>query len=139
MSGVSVIRYLLVHSAPLIAVVNANNIKGGVLPLTVLPGISISTIDGIPRKTIAMTEPNRLITERVQVMVQTKSDVPSGYAQMKQILNLVAAALPNTRGTINNVTVECVLPESEGPELIDAALSVNMQSQDYFVKWKRSS
>lgn len=132
MSGVAVIRYLLANSANLIAVVSAAKIIAGVVPLnTVLPAISVMEISGEERLTVAMSEASRLRTERVQVTVMASS-----YATQKSILALVRAALANTSGSINSVTVLDILPDIRGPDFFDADLIMYLQTQDFIVRWR---
>lgn len=131
MSGVAVIQYLLSHSAPLIAVVPAVKIKGGVLPLnTVLPGISVQEVDSFPRLPVNMTGTARFITERVQVTVLAKT-----YPSKKGIMELVRKALPLSRDTINGIMCDSVLPESVGPDIDDPETQIYTQSRDYIVRW----
>ena len=144
MSGVAVIRYLLANNGPVIAVVPAARIQAGDLPLnTVMPAIAVTEVSSIPRLTIAMTEPNRLHTERVQVSVLFKGPqgTPSGagYPGVKGILALVLAACPNQKGTINGVAVDSILPDIEGPDLTDVATALYSGSRDFIVKWRSAA
>jgi hypothetical protein len=141
MSGVAVIRSKLATNAALIAVVPAARIMAGELPLnTVLPAIQVTQVSSVPRLTLAMTEPNRMHTERVQVTVLVKGPegepAGGGYPTLRSILALVLAACPNQRGTINGVTVDSILPDIEGPDLADVAAALYSGSRDFFVRWK---
>jgi hypothetical protein len=137
MSGVKVVTYLLTNNAALLLLAPLQNIVPGVLPLgTVLSSnvgaVSISEVSGVPRNTLAMTEPNKLITDRVQVTVHAKT-----YPQQKALLAAIIAAVPFTRGVVNGVTVDSILEDVQGPDLPNADLSILMQSQDFVVKWRR--
>jgi len=134
MSGVIAIRYLLAHDAALLAAVPANKIMAGVIPLgTVLPAVGISHISTLERKTVAMTEPAILATERVQVTVQAKS-----YAEQKAILELVRKACPNQRASVNGIEVDSILPDIAGPDLRDDELQIFVQSRDFIVRFIES-
>jgi hypothetical protein len=133
MSGVAVIRSLLADAAAVTAQVPAGKIYSGVIPLgAVLPAISVSQVSGIDRLTVGMTG-TKLRTERVQVTVQSKT-----YPSQKSILALVRAACRNRSGTVNGVTVDCILPDVEGPDLADTEAQIYTQSQDFIVKWREA-
>ena len=141
MSGVAVIRTLLIADAPLTALVPASRIMGGVLPINItIPAISITEISSVPRLTLAMTEPNRLHTERVQITVHNKASQanPAGsdYPGVKVLLSAVLAALPNQRGTIAGFYVDSVLPDQEGPDIQYEDSGIYSGSRDFIVKWK---
>ena len=133
MSGVAVVRFLLANNAALFAVVPAAKIMAGVVPLnTVLPAISVMEVSGVPRNTVEQSEPKKFITERVQVSVLAKT-----YPEQKSILALVRAALPTSRGTVNGVAVDGILPDVEGPDFYDDSLVIYMGSQDFFIRFTR--
>lgn len=130
MSGPAVVRHLLAHDTDLLAQVAAPKIIVGTLKTgAALPAISIQLVSGVERLTAAMTE-NRLRTQRVQVTVHAKS-----VASRLTILELVRAACPNTRGTLNNVHVDSILPDGEGPSLDDPDAEIYEGSRDYLVKF----
>lgn len=140
MSGIVVIRALLVASAPLTSLVPAARIMAGDLPLnTILPAISITQISSVPRNTVAMNEPKVLHTDRVQVSVLLKGPQGSppglGYPGQKALLKLVLAACPNTSGIVNGIQTDSVLRDIEGPDLYDDASSLFSGSRDFVVKW----
>lgn len=133
MSGTAIIRYLLANDAGLIAVVPAARIMSGVLPLlTTLPAIGVMQISGVPRLNIAMGTAAKLVTDRIQVTVEATT-----YVQAKSILALVRAACPVSRGTVNGVYCDSVLPDMEGPDFFDYETSIYSQSQDFIVKFSR--
>lgn len=141
MSGVAVIRHLLANAAAITSVVPATRITAGDLPLnTVMPAIAVTQISGMPRLTLAMTEPNRLHTDRVQVSVLFKgpSATPAGtgYPGLDAVMKLLLAACPNQNGTVNGVAVDSILPDIEGPDLQDDATGLFSRSRDFIVKWR---
>lgn len=141
MSGVAVVRYLLANSAPVLAIIPAARIMAGDLPLNAtLPAISVMEIDSQPHNTVAMTEPNKLHTERVQVSVIFKGSggtpAGTGLPGVKGVLALLLAAVPHTHGTVNGINVVSILPDGEGPDLQDAATSLYSGSRDFIVRWK---
>jgi len=132
MSGAAVIWYLIKTNSAVLAVVPAARIKAGILPIdTVLPAIGASDVDGIPRLTVAMNEPNRMHTDRVQVTVEAKD-----YPAKKSLLALVLAACPNTHGAVNGIDVLDIRPDTLGPDLDDPATQIYTQSRDFIVRWR---
>lgn len=141
MSGVAVVRYLLANAGAITAIVPAARIIAGDLPLnTAMPAIAITEIDSQPRNTVAMNEPNKLHTERVQVSVLFKGSqgtpAGAGYPGVKGLLKLLPAACPHTHGTVNGVNVLSILPDQEGPDLSDDATSLYSGSRDFIVRWR---
>lgn len=140
MSGVAVIVALLKASAPLTTIVPAARIMGGDLPLnTVLPAISVAQVSSVPRNTVAMGEPKVLHTDRVQVsaLVKGPQGTPPGvgYPGVKALMKMVLKACPNTRGTVNGISVDSIIPDTEGPDLSDDATAFYSSSRDFFVRW----
>jgi hypothetical protein len=143
-SGVAVIRHLLANAAAVTAVVPAARITAGDLPInTTMPAIAVTQISSMPRLTIAMTEPNRLHTDRVQVSVLFKGSAGTpagdGYPGVRSLLVKVLAACPNQNGTINGIAVDSILPDIEGPDLQDDATSLFSCSRDFIVKWRSAA
>lgn len=130
MSGTAIIRYKLSQAAALTAVVPAARIQAGVLPQgTALPCISVTLISGVdPAKQVSKS--SGLRTDRVQITVDAAS-----YPQVRQILALCRAALPYTRGTVNSIACDSIVPDIEGPDGFDDLLKSYFQSQDYIVTW----
>ena len=133
MSGVAIIRSLLASNVGLTAVVPAVRITAGITPIeTPLPAISVTQISSTQRLNVAMDTTKYLVTERVQVTVQTKT-----YQQQKSILALVRAALPLSRGTVNGFACDGIVPDLEGPDLFDPDSIAYFQSVDFFVRFTR--
>lgn len=129
MSGVAIIRYKLANSANLTAVVPATRIQAGVLPqATALPAISVTLVSGVTGLQVAKA--SGLRTDRVQITVDAVT-----YPEVRQILALCRAALPYTRGTVNSIACDSILPDIEGPDGFDDLLKTYFQSQDFMVTW----
>ena len=129
MSGVAIARYKLANYAPLIAVVPAARIQAGVLPQnTALPAISVTLVSGVTG--LQLADVSGLRTDRVQITVDAVS-----YPQVRQILALCRAALPYTRGTVNSIACDSILPDIEGPDGFDDLLKTYFQSQDFMITW----
>jgi len=139
MSGVTVIRYLLAHDSPVLAVAAADNIAAGDLPLrATLPGIAVAQVSSVPRLTVSMGD-RMQHTDRVQVSVLVKgtdaSPAGTGYPGVKRLLKLVLAACPNKHGSVNGIDVDFILPDSEGPDFHDSELALHSGSRDFIVRW----
>ena len=129
MSGVAIVRYKLANYANLTAVVPATRIQAGVLPQgTALPTISVTLVSGMTG--LHLAAPSGLHIDRVQITVDAAS-----YPQVRQILALCRAALPYTRGTVNSIACDSILPDIEGPDGFDDLLKTYFQSQDFIVRW----
>lgn len=146
MSGVAIVRYLLANNAPLLAAMGAGppaanaRIMAGDLPLnTAMPAIAITQISSVPRNTMSMKDPRTQHTDRVQVSVLVKgpqgTPAGQGYPGVRSLLKLVLAACPNTKGTIQGVDCDSILPDLEGPDLSDDAISLYSGSRDFLVRW----
>ena len=132
MSGVAVIRYMLANNAPLIAVVTADKIKAGVVPInTALPAISIRQISGVEMPMIKRTG-TQLVTERIQVSVHASS-----YLSQKTIIELIRSAITSTRGTVNSVVVDSITHDGDGPDLYYDEPDIFEQSIDFIVRFYR--
>jgi predicted small secreted protein len=140
-SGVSVIRTLLASNAAVIAVVPADRILAGDLPINfTLPAIQITQISGIPTfLDVAMAPGKRLQTDRVQVMAVVKNTQGTppggGLPALNALLALVLSACPNTHRTVDGTDVDSILPDSMGPDLSDDAFSFVTQSRDFIVRF----
>lgn len=133
MSGTAIIRTLLAADSALLAVVPADRIKAGVLPLnTAMPAISITSISGVPFMTLKMPTSGNLWTDRVQVTVHAAT-----YPQQKSVLALVRAALPSTRGTVGSFVCDSISIDMEGPDMFDLELSIYSGSQDFLARYIR--
>lgn len=136
MSGVAVIRYLLANAAGVVAVVPATRIMAGDLPLnTTIPAIAVTQVDSVPMHLLRANE-GKEHTDRVQVTVYRKGEpADRGYAGLKTLLDLVLAACPSQRGTVNGVAVDSITPDIEGPDLPIAEMDLYIRSRDFLVRW----
>lgn len=144
MSGVAVIRYLLANYVQLTTIVPASRIRAGTLPVnTILPAIAINQIDSTPRLTLAMSEASRYITDRVQVtaLIKESEGAPAGndYGGLVAIMKLLPKACPNQRGTINGVSVQCIAPDVEGPDLLGEDTGILSRGRDFLVSYVEST
>lgn len=140
MSGVAIVRALLVANAPVIAVVPAVRIIAGVLPINMtLPAITVSQVSSLPHNTVAMIETPKLHTDRVQVSVHVKAAEASGsgYPGMRALLQLILAACPNTHATVAGFAVDSVIPDLEGPDLFDDVDGMHQGSRDFLVRYRQ--
>lgn len=130
MDAVAVIRRLLIEHAPLAALLPANKIFVGTVPLNTFPAIGIREIDRNEARTISMGSENVLVRARIQVTVYAKA-----YPLQKALI--FAAKLgpgPHT-GVIADVVVKSVMRESVGPDFVDDAAQVYEQSRDFMVTY----
>lgn len=130
MSGVSAIWYLLKTNAPVLAVVPAERIKAGDLPLdTVLPAISVTQISSVPMNQLQPNETGKVHTDRVQVTVLVKVE-----SVRRSLLKLVLAACPSQYGTVNGISVHGITPDVEGPDFSDESVPLYTGSRDFLVR-----
>jgi len=129
-SDVKAIRYLLANNAPLLAVVPAARIIKGTIPQgTTLPALSVGHVSTVRRTNVAGTVV-KFCTSRVQITV----DAPN-YTSQKEVLRLVRAALPLTRGIVDGVAVDSIHHELDGPDFSDDASGVYAESVDYLITY----
>ncbi len=128
MSDVKAVRYLLANSATLIAQVPAARIIGGVLPQGIaLPAISVMHISTVRPSFVAASAGMSIARVQVTIFAAT-------YATQKSIMALIRAALPRSRGSVNGVAVESIIPDTEGPDATDDA-GLYIGSIDYRVTY----
>lgn len=131
MSGVAIIRALLVASGSMTAVVPQERIKASDLPIgTALPSISIIKVSGVDRH-IVKTRHRPRVTERVQVTVMA-----DGYPQKEIVINLVRAACADKVGAIAGYNAVSVITYDQGPDFtMGEGSGINMQVQDFSVSY----
>lgn len=128
MSDVRAVRYLLANNATLIAQVPAARIVIGVLIQdTALPAISVTHVSTVRQQMVAAS--SGICIARVQVTVMAAS-----YESQKSVMALVRAALPRSRGVVDGVAVDNIIPDTEGPDFTDEA-GLYMGSIDYRVTY----
>lgn len=132
MSGTAVVRYKLANSATFIAQVPAARIivTPQLAATVALPAASIMRVSGSRNLTVGMTSVHPMWTERVQVMLHAASE-PS----LRALVVLARAALPVSRGTVNGVVVDSILPDIEGPDLSEPDAAIYRQPLDFIVRW----
>lgn len=132
MSGSAVVAYILSQADSVTDLVpGARILAAPELPMRFpLPAINVWHISGSARLTVAMAARSKLITQRVQVMVHAGSE-----AAKDAIVALLEQALPVSRGQVNGVSVDSILPDLVGPDLSQPEASIYQQSQDFIVKW----
>lgn len=143
MSGVAIVRAMLVGDIDVVAVAPAARIVGGDLPLnTVLPAISITLVDGLPRLDVEMAaDKPRMHVDRVQVTAFVKSAVAtpagSGYPGLQTLMRaILRASRKSMRGReVAGVTVDSVLPDMEGPDFSDPVTAIQSRTRDFLVKY----
>lgn len=128
MSDVKAVRYLLANSATLIAQVPAARIIGGVLPQGMaLPAISVMHVSTVRPSFVAASAGMSIARVQVTIFAAT-------YATQKSIMALIRAALPRSRGSVNGVAVDSIIPDIEGPDATDDA-GLYIGSIDYRVTY----
>lgn len=134
MSGVKIVRALLVADAALIVQVPATKIIAGVIKAgTQAPAIAITEVVGIDRN-IPNPGVTRHVFERVQVTLIAKD-----YAQQKAVMKLLRKACADKRGTIAGIAAVTVVTEGRGPDFNDEQAGFYMQSQDFRVGYQEAT
>lgn len=140
MSGVAIVRNLLVNWAPLTELVPAPKVFAGHVPQgTVLPAVSVTEVYTREIRATTRNATTKTSRARVQVTVLTSGNVSAsvGYKQLKDILK--AAALgPGVhthifQGTGFAYNVKAVEPDGIGPEIPPADDKIYEQSRDFMV------
>lgn len=134
MSGVAVVRALLVASAPLTSVVSAARISAGVLPVgTAIPSIGVMEVSSSDRN-----KPKPGLTTHVRDRVQV-TVMAANYVQQKQLIRLVRSACKNYIGDIAGVTEVTVHTDGRGPDFDDVDAGLYMQTQDFLVEFNETT
>ncbi|MXS81576.1 hypothetical protein [Nitrosomonas oligotropha] len=131
MSGVAIIRSILVNDATLTTAIPADRIMAGVVPIGAeLPAISITQVSGV-NSFRPVGAPGSLTRERVQVTIEANK-----YPQVKSVMKLVKGAFSTyARGTYAGFKCDSVIPDNEGPDLRDPETEICSQSHDFIVNW----
>ncbi|WP_374526738.1 DUF3168 domain-containing protein [Novosphingobium sp.] len=133
MNGVIAVRTLLVTDVGLTALVPAAQIVASTLPQgTSLPAIALMGVSSVDRN-IPAPGPKRRVTERVQVTVLAAS-----YPAAKTIIRAVRAAAADRMPAIDGLTDVTVHTESAGPDFLDEATGIHMQTQDFRVSFNEA-
>lgn len=134
MSGVAIIRALLVANAPVVAAVPVTRIKGGILPIgTALPAIGIMRVSGNDRNIVKPRATVR-VTERIQVTV-----LADDYVQQNAVIALVRKACRDQRGVIAGYSKVLVLTDGQGPDgVFGDGSGVDSDIQDFMVAFAQT-
>lgn len=125
--AVKVVRTLLAAHGALVAVVPAARVFAGVIPQeTAAPAISVMHVSTTRPQMVGAA--SGLAQSRIQVTVHADT-----YPRLRQVLDLVRAAVPRRPGTVATVAVVHVLPDAEGPDFTDANAKLYIGSQDFAV------
>lgn len=129
MSGVAIIRALLVADATLIAACPAARIYAGVVPQSfTAPAIGITEIVSVEVPHIDGNSDTTIVESRVEVTV-----IASDYPTQKSVLALARKACNYSHGTIASLPVVSVRRLSNGPDMADPDSQLVMQSMDFEV------
>lgn len=133
MNGVIAVRALLVADTGVTLLVPAVRIVAGMIPQgTTLPAISLMSVSSTDRN-IPSSGPKRHVTERVQVTVLAAS-----YPQAKSLIAAVRAAAADRMPVIDGLTQVTVHTDSAGPDFLDEATDIHMQTQDFRVAFNEA-
>ncbi len=133
MNGVIAVRSLLVADTALVAIVPAARIAAGSLPQgTTLPAISLMSVSSMDRN-ILIPGISRRVTERVQVTVLARS-----YPEAKALIAAIRAAAADRMPVIDGLAQVTVHTDSAGPDFIDEATGIHMQTQDFRVAFNEA-
>lgn len=131
MDGVAAVRTVLVADLGLVALVPAEKVVAGVLPLsTVLPGIALTSIS---RREDSMLAPDGFcfVQERVQVTVLARD-----YPTMKRVLRAVRrAAADQIDPPVAGITDVTIHTDGTGPDIIADDTNIHQGTQDFSVSY----
>lgn len=130
MSGVKIIRVLLLADSDVLVMVPASRVVAGTLPQgTTLPAISITEVSRVER-VVLKASANSHCTSRIQATVITDS-----YPAQKALLGAMRHACRDKIGLIAGIGGASVKLDSTGPDFNDPDTSFYMQSQDFKVSY----
>ena len=140
MSGVSIIRSLLVANSAVTDIVPTSSIRKGVVPLgTALPAIAVTQITDVPVNNIRINEARKMYVARIQVTAlfqgPTTVSGTTGYDGLDAMMKLIKAACPSQRGTVAGVSVDPIVPEGEGPDMYNEQTKIHARSRDFIVRY----
>lgn len=134
MSGVVVIRQLLVAHAPLVALIDPDELPPRITSDlfgqgVVLPALRIWKVSGVDGAAIAPGA-TRHLRERVQVDVLARN-----RPELGQLLPLVRRACADKRPAVSGLTAVSVVFAGEGPDGYDTEISARSASLDFIVTY----
>ena len=135
MSCYKAIRYLLVHSSPVAAIVGTRIYPVVVDEGDVAAGIAypclVITVISEQSLTFATLENVQIYDARVQVTAFARD-----YGTKESLLAAVVNACRSGNATIDGVTVRMIITGQLGPDFMDqGATKLFMQSQDFHAKY----
>lgn len=129
MCGVEILGELLTQYEPLIEVLPADNMKGGVLPDGIaLPALVLKSVSLTDRQPLKWG-PLVRSTERVAVAVRAAS-----YEQQKALIRLIRSCCSGRTGNIGGGLNVSIRPAGTGPDMNGPANSFE-QTQDFRVSY----
>ena len=130
MSAEKVINALLNADAG-IATLVAGRVYPGTVPLgALMPVLAWNHISSVNKTMVSLAETDSLIVSRIQITAMAKT-----YPQVKALLQAVAHACDQKRGTIAGINVSSVIGDATGPDMRDDDATLYMQSADFKVTW----
>jgi hypothetical protein len=131
MNGPTILRELLLRNTALMQLVPAGNVYVGFAPLSAKkPNIAARMISSVDRKTVSMSEGERLITERVQASIKCDS-----YAALAKVVESVRAGTKVSRGNVGGFKVDSVIADDLPMYEFDDTESTHETSIDFIVKY----
>ncbi|MBY8826119.1 hypothetical protein [Sphingomonas colocasiae] len=133
MSGIAVMRALLLASDPLVAKVPADRVVAGDLPKgTVIPAITIEQVSSVDRRPVRMM-PVQRVTDRVQVTVHAQDAV-----ERLKLIGLVRRAAAGKLGDFDLVARVSVQTDGQGPDFTGPT-GIKMRAQDFMVSYNEET
>lgn len=136
MSGVAIMRALMLAHEPLTALVPAARIRIGEIPQgTVLPAVLITSVSG-PNEigTVARNTAYTTVRERVQVTVYAKS-----YEEQERILMACKLGRGVHKGEHAGFYTNSVIPEGVNPPILPGEDRVYERSRDFMVTFSEAN
>jgi hypothetical protein len=129
-SGVKIIRSLLVSASPVIALVPVDRIVAGVLKTGVLlPALAITDVVGIDYN-IVKAGTTHQVMDRVQVTACATT-----YAELKAVMKAIRTACRDKIGAIAGFVNVTVHTDGKGPDFTVPDSGIYMQTQDFRITY----
>jgi hypothetical protein len=129
MTGVEIVGAVLAEHAPLLAIVDVDNMKAGALPDGItLPALLLRTVSSIDRQFLKTYNSYR-VTDRVSATVRAAS-----YADQIKIIGIVKRCCGGLTGDIGGGLRVTILTAGTGPDMAGPANSFE-QAQDFRVQF----
>jgi hypothetical protein len=132
-SGIVVIRALLVAHAPLTALVPESRIVADHLPQdTDLPAISVLSISSVDRK-VLRPRAKRRVTDRVEVSVLARD-----ASERLSLVRLVRSAAADRVADFDELSEVSVTTDGQGPD-VTTETGIRTRSQDFLVSYNEAT